>query len=604
MRHLVTVILVMLVLGAVVSGCEGARRYDSRLTAADSLMRVNPDSALAMVESVSRDSLADEGDRAYRDLLLTQARYKAYVTATSDSDINRALAWYRAHSSEREKLTRAYIYKGAVMEELGHPDSAMLYYKTAEATAAPDDYFNLGYTNLKIGELYKKEYCNDSAVVTRMSRATRYFEAIGDTNYLIVAIGTQGLYDRIVGKDSALYFLEKAISLAKDSKSPRRFFYESKLAGFYFYGQDYRHAKDLALDIIADVKDDCEERTFYYYAARSYIKLNLIDSALWIKSMIPHPREAEDSLNYHLLLGELALAMNDYLGYASHSHEAHMIDERIMTSSVESTLLNTELDFDAQLRETNLKEAHQFNTILLTLAFLLLVVILISCGTWLIRRMNLRYKQQLDEVQKELENLVGDSEQKIQALETEWIEHRRIVDEKDQQLAEANKRIQAFQKEKENISSHISRIVKSRQAALDELYQNIRIKTAAQDGKRNHLSLISGFKKLFANGVTLRTPRKQSFWDNLKVFVDGEYRGIATFVEKNYPEMNEKEMHLFLLVCADLPNSIIRLCMGYSSDVTVSKNKKRLMKEKIGLEVRIEEFIQLYFQGKLDYSDN
>ena len=31
------------------------------------------------------------------------------------------------------------------MEELGHPDSAMHYYKTAEATAAPDDYFNLAY---------------------------------------------------------------------------------------------------------------------------------------------------------------------------------------------------------------------------------------------------------------------------------------------------------------------------------------------------------------------------------------------------------------------------------------------------------------------------
>ena len=29
------------------------------------------------------------------------------------------------------------------MEELGHPDSAMHYYKTAEATAAPDDYYNL-----------------------------------------------------------------------------------------------------------------------------------------------------------------------------------------------------------------------------------------------------------------------------------------------------------------------------------------------------------------------------------------------------------------------------------------------------------------------------
>ena len=135
MKHLPVVILVMLVFGAVVSGCDGMRHYDSRLTAADSLMRSAPDSALVMVEAVVRDSLADEGDRAYRDLLLTQARYRCYITATSDSDINRALAWYRAHPSEREKLTRAYIYKGAVMEELGHPDSAMLYYKTAEATA-------------------------------------------------------------------------------------------------------------------------------------------------------------------------------------------------------------------------------------------------------------------------------------------------------------------------------------------------------------------------------------------------------------------------------------------------------------------------------------
>ena len=64
----------MLVLGAVVSGCDSTHRYDSRLTAADSLMRSAPDSALVMVEAVNRDSLADEGDRAYRDLLLTQAR--------------------------------------------------------------------------------------------------------------------------------------------------------------------------------------------------------------------------------------------------------------------------------------------------------------------------------------------------------------------------------------------------------------------------------------------------------------------------------------------------------------------------------------------------
>jgi hypothetical protein len=108
MKRLPVVILVMLVvLVAVVTGCSRVPHYDSRLVAADSLMRTLPDSTLALVEAVSPDSLSSEGDRAYRDLLLTQARYRCYIVATSDSAINRALNYYSNHSNEREKLTRA-----------------------------------------------------------------------------------------------------------------------------------------------------------------------------------------------------------------------------------------------------------------------------------------------------------------------------------------------------------------------------------------------------------------------------------------------------------------------------------------------------------------
>ena len=173
-----TVILGLAVLVATVAGCGGAHRYDSRLAAADSLMRSDPDSALAIVKAVDRDSLASEGDRAYRDLLLTQARYRCYEAATSDSDINHALAWYRAHTSEREKLTRALIYKGAVMEELGHPDSAMLYYKQAEATADEKDYFNLGYAKMRIASLYQNQYSQDTSAVISMTQAIQYFEIL------------------------------------------------------------------------------------------------------------------------------------------------------------------------------------------------------------------------------------------------------------------------------------------------------------------------------------------------------------------------------------------------------------------------------------------
>ena len=176
MKCIPVVILAVVALVAGVTGCDSMRRYDARLAAADSLMRSAPDSALAIVQAVDRDSLDSESDRAYRDLLLTQARYRCYITATSDSDINRALVWYRAHSGEREKLTRALIYKGAVMEELSHPDSAMLYYKQAEANADEKDYANLGQINLRIADLYRKFFVSTEVCFEKFETALKYFK--------------------------------------------------------------------------------------------------------------------------------------------------------------------------------------------------------------------------------------------------------------------------------------------------------------------------------------------------------------------------------------------------------------------------------------------
>ena len=583
----------MLVLGAMVSGCDRTPHYDSRLTAADSLMRSAPDSALAMVEAVDRDSLTYEGDRAYRDLLLTQARYRCYITATSDSDINRALAWYSSHPAERERLTRAYIYKGAVMEELNHPDSAMIYYKTAEATATPDDYFNLGYSNLKIGALYQSFYYNDSAVVSMMKKAAEYFTAAKDSNYLIISIGTQGLYDQIVGKDSAICFLEKSLLLGKENNTPYRFYFQSKLAGTYFYNQDYQRAKDLAIDIIANGRNESKEHAFYYYAARSYIKLNQIDSALWVKSMIPPPVNAVDSMNWHLLLGELYQVANDYQNYAYHMHKADMIDKRITESSMEAKLSNTEIEFDAHQRETKLEKDNHFNIIMFILAFALLI----SCGILVLRRINLHYQRALNEAQQEVKALIDESEQKIIALKAERDEHKNRLAEQSQELDLMSRRNQELESMQADLSEKVSSVIRYRNKALKELYEGIRVKSGV-NGLKRVTQLVSLIKSHYEKKEILHSKPKESFWANLKLSVDGEYNGIASFVEKNYPFLSIRDQHLFLLMCAGLSNQIIRICMDYSSDVTVSNNKKRLIK-KMGLNSSFDEFIQSFVEGKI-----
>ena len=110
-------------------GCGGHPHYDTRLTAADNLLKQDMDSTLTLLEAINLGSLGNEADRAYHALLLTEARYRCYIPATSDSLINVALDYYERHGEEREKLTRAYIYKGAVIEELGQYREAMQYYK-------------------------------------------------------------------------------------------------------------------------------------------------------------------------------------------------------------------------------------------------------------------------------------------------------------------------------------------------------------------------------------------------------------------------------------------------------------------------------------------
>lgn len=65
MKHLLWIIAAMMVLGAVVPGCDDVPRYDGRLTAADSLIHDHADSALTMLEALTPSDLATEGDRAY-----------------------------------------------------------------------------------------------------------------------------------------------------------------------------------------------------------------------------------------------------------------------------------------------------------------------------------------------------------------------------------------------------------------------------------------------------------------------------------------------------------------------------------------------------------
>ena len=217
LRNYFPAAVVMAFMFMVVCCQGGAPSYDSWLSRVDSLLRCNePDSALRLLTAIDGAKLSSAGDRAYHALLLTQAQYRCYADITSDSIINVALDYYKHHAMEQEKLTRAYIYKGAVMEVLGDAEQAMSLYKQALSVASRFDHFNQGYANMRIGSLYRDYLVMDSADITSFKEALNHFEQVPDSFYMAQCLSTIGnSYGAISKRDSALKYLERADTLIK-----------------------------------------------------------------------------------------------------------------------------------------------------------------------------------------------------------------------------------------------------------------------------------------------------------------------------------------------------------------------------------------------------
>ena len=536
MRKPVVVISLFLLLFqiGVVTGCRGTREPDdARLVVADSLLASDPDSALALIKTLAPADFATDGDRAY----------------------------YRAHSGQPEKLTRAYIYKGAVMEELGHPDSAMLYYKHAESTADPDDYFNLGYINLRIADMYQDEYSKDSAVIVRYKDAFRYFTILNDTNYLISCYCELGAFCGIDYPDSTEYYLSSAIELAQKINSPKQYTPKSKLAGLnLYYKKDFRKANLLSMDVLRNGSDESYESQFYYYAALSFIKLGLLDSAKYILGITPAPVDRVDSMNYHKVIAEIAKAENNPKTYQDHIIKSINAKANVLENRADRELLTTEYEFNKTELE---KQGHilrddnnRLLSILLGLAFLVVLSLLIIYRLYSNVK---RYKKEIKLTRQEL-SLAIEEQQK----------------------------------------SDVSKLVGYRISALNELQQSIRLKTDEDRRVKRIIPLSSFFKDLHDKNAILKLQLNESFWQKMKLSVDGEYNGIMSFIERNYTDLSKDDLKLLCLLCANLSPQIIKVCMNYSNAKTVSNYRKKIIRNKMKLDMSFDEFREKYINGELN----
>ena len=165
------------------TGCQDRKGTAAVLKEAVSLMYTRPDSALQILKTISQPEKLTGQEQADYALLLTQARSRNRITATSDSLIRIATDYFQ-DSNDNERKAKAFLYLGDVYMDMQNHVEAMKALKQAEevlddaeASVQSLIYSNLAYLN--------RESSNYELAWKYYQKALIIDKANGDTEWVV-----------------------------------------------------------------------------------------------------------------------------------------------------------------------------------------------------------------------------------------------------------------------------------------------------------------------------------------------------------------------------------------------------------------------------------
>jgi hypothetical protein len=242
---------------------------------------------------------------------------------------------------------------------------------------------------------------------------------------------------------------------------------------------------------------------------------------------------------------------------------------RFVLSRQEDKLKKAESDYDKIQTQDHVERANRKR--LLT-AISIIVVILTMLLTWL----TMRFKRAIKRKNEERNAIEHDLNQIITELE-----QKQLDQEQNQKT--------------------ISKLVNYRLDALNELFGSIKFESKGEkkDNIRSIVSLSGVVRGLSDIYRVQKIDLSDDFWEKMKMSVDGEYNGIVSYVEKEYPSLTLRELRLFTLICAKVSPQIIKMCLNYSNVNSVTNKRTIIIKQKMGLDLSLETFIEKYMKNEL-----
>lgn len=359
MKPFKQVYLIIIVIGLL--SCHSGQ-LDKVLQQADSLMENEPDRALALLSSFPHPETLNQADFAAYQLMYTKAKDKCYMDLSCDTTlILKSLVYYKEQGNASQKGWSNY-YAGRVYEGAGKLFESGLYFlKAAEyAGEIPDPLLGM-MANYYLGELHDKQYAFDKSLEAYKTSYAIYGQISGEkyTGTLLHSIGSE--YGINGNRDSAYFYLEKALDIAREQKDTIEMAAIYNDIGVYLKeDSQYPKAKCYLQRSLSLENDSSEMITRKIVLSEIYANLNEPDSAFLllneVKTMVEASNDIElEAIHYSALAETEAVNRNYEAAFLNQKRYVTCVDS-IYQLQRKSSLAETERIYNyIRYREENEK---------------------------------------------------------------------------------------------------------------------------------------------------------------------------------------------------------------------------------------------------------
>ncbi len=506
--------------------------YTEHLQHIETIIESNPDSALAMLQTIDRNSLTNDRDKALYGMLYTEALDKNHEPIPDDSLIGFAAQYFSDHNDKRRSMI-ALNYKGrAQYLNQNHPSALVSFIKANELAKELSDPFWTGMTARGIADIYQESFNTAEAIIYATEEYNNIMQSRRQPyiNYSILDLASA--YCSAGNYDKALTLSKQALDSAQIYDDVYLYTSAQQIISIAHIGnhdltQGQNVLESLCQSNLAEVNDSL-------YLAWIYAATDKPQKAIQIYNEISDSTDGRYHIAKYKTLKKLSLYEAALLEFEKVDSLTNLTFKTRINQNLTGSMVET-FDADKQKAHIQLQSAYT-KTWFIIISSSCIIITLLICGIYV-----------YDKQRKKIEAKVLFAEELQELLS------------------------QSESKNSEAIAT-IKYILASKYTFLEDLCSIVLRYNNLHSAKQK----IADSVTTLLENLSIQSERIVL----LEKHVDKIYNNVFTSFRQDFPSLKDNDYRLFLFIILGLSNAAISLLLKEEKLSAIYERKRRL-KEKI-----------------------